>query len=104
MRVLSQITKNRKVEARKSLIFQQAALARPKGVQPVVSNHRLSAAFSFSRRLSPPKPFEPTSFQLVVVQFLIGGFSPPEGRLARGFKPPAFSWWSFSSRFAQIWR
>jgi hypothetical protein len=51
------------------LIFQQAALARPKGVQPVVSNHRLSAAFSFSRRLSPPKPFEPTSFQLVVVQF-----------------------------------
>src|SRR5713101_1055628 len=50
------------------LIFQQAALARPKGVQPVVSNHRLSAAFSFSRRLSPPKPFEPTSFQLVVVQ------------------------------------
>src|SRR2546426_686317 len=30
------------------LIFQQAALARPKGVQPVVSNHRLSAAFSFS--------------------------------------------------------
>ena len=51
------------------LIFQQAALARPKGVQPVVSNHRLSAAFSFSRRLSPPKPFEPTSFQLVVVQW-----------------------------------
>src|SRR5712664_3258769 len=50
------------------LIFQQAALARPKGVQPVVANHRLSAAFSFSRRLSPPKPFEPTSFQLVVVQ------------------------------------
>ena len=51
------------------MIFQQAALARPKGVQPVVSNHRLSAVFSFSRRLSPPKPFEPTSFQLVVVQF-----------------------------------
>jgi len=45
----------------RSLIFQQAALARPKGVQPVVSNHRRSAAFSFSRRLSPPKPFEPTS-------------------------------------------
>jgi hypothetical protein len=33
----------------------------------VVSNHRLSAVFSFSRRLSPPKAFEPTSFQLVVV-------------------------------------
>jgi hypothetical protein len=35
----------------------------------VVSTHRLSAACSFSRRLSPPKPFEPVSFQLVVVQF-----------------------------------
>jgi hypothetical protein len=51
------------------LIFQQTALARPKGIQPVVSNHRLSAVFSFSRRLSSPKPFEPVSFQLVVVQF-----------------------------------
>jgi hypothetical protein len=58
------------LRAAQPLIFQQAALARPKGVQPVVSNHRLSAAFSFSRRLSPPKPFEPTSFQLVVVQSL----------------------------------
>ena len=37
------------------LIFQEAALARPKGAWPVVANHRLSAAFSFSRRLSPPK-------------------------------------------------
>src|SRR6266700_1909392 len=79
------------------LIFQQAALARPKGVQPVVSNHRLSAAFSFSRRLSPPKPFEPTSFQVVGVQFPRGGFSPPEGRLARGCKPPAFSRFLFQS-------
>ena len=49
------------------LIFQEAALARPKGAWPVVANHRLSAVFSFSRRLSPPKVFEPTSFQLVVV-------------------------------------
>ena len=59
------------VRAAQPLIFQQAALARPKGVQPVVSNHRLSAAFSFSRRLSPPKPFAPTSCQLVVVQYII---------------------------------
>ena len=29
--------------------------------------------------------------------FLIGGFSPPEGRLARGFKPPAFSRFLFQS-------
>ncbi len=36
----------------------------------MVSNHRLSAVFSFSRRLSPPKAFEPSSFQLVVVQFI----------------------------------
>jgi len=56
----------KRLYAQQRLIFQQAALARPKGVQPVVSNHRLSAAFSFSRRLSPPKPFEPTSFQLVL--------------------------------------
>ena len=35
----------------------------------MVANHRLSAVFSFSRRLSPPKAFEPASFQLVVVQF-----------------------------------
>jgi len=25
------------------------------------------------------------------IDFPIGGFSPPEGRLARGFKPPAFT-------------
>src|SRR5262245_58167991 len=68
-----------------SLIFQEAALARPKGAWPVVANHRLSAAFSFSRRFSPPKVFEPTSFQLVVVQstatasamkWLVSGISP----------------------------
>jgi len=41
------------------LIFQPAAVARPQGVQSVVSNHRLSAVFSCSRRLSPPNPFEP---------------------------------------------
>jgi hypothetical protein len=29
--------------------------------------------------------------------FPIGGFSPPEGRLARGFKPPAFSRFLFQS-------
>jgi hypothetical protein len=29
--------------------------------------------------------------------FPIGGFSPPEGRLARGFKPPAFSRFPFQS-------
>ena len=33
----------------------------------------------------------------VVVDFPIGGFSPPEGRLARGFKPPAFSRFLFQS-------
>ena len=31
------------------------------------------------------------------VDFPIGGFSPPEGRLARGFKPPAFSRFVFQS-------
>src|SRR4029450_1654348 len=34
---------------------------------------------------------------LVTVDFPIGGFSPPEGRLARGFKPPAFSRFLFQS-------
>jgi hypothetical protein len=57
------------------LDFQQAALARTEGVQSMVANHRLSAAFSFSRRLSQPKPFEPTSVQLVVVQFQMKHFS-----------------------------
>ncbi len=34
---------------------------------------------------------------LAPVDFPIGGFSPPEGRLARGFKPPAFSRFLFQS-------
>jgi len=34
---------------------------------------------------------------LTNVDFPIGGFSPPEGRLARGFKPPAFSRFLFQS-------
>src|SRR5262249_36090577 len=59
------------------LILQSAALARPEGAWPVVSNHRLSAGFSFSRRLSPPKAFEPTSFQLVVVQFIVDFYGDP---------------------------
>ena len=33
----------------------------------------------------------------VNLDFPIGGFSPPEGRLARGFKPPAFSRFLFQS-------
>jgi len=32
-----------------------------------------------------------------LLDFPIGGFSPPEGRLARGFKPPAFSRFLFQS-------
>jgi len=35
--------------------------------------------------------------RLLHVDFPIGGFSPPEGRLARGFKPPAFSRFLFQS-------
>ena len=31
------------------------------------------------------------------LDFPIGGFSPPEGRLARGVKPPAFSRFLFQS-------
>jgi hypothetical protein len=34
---------------------------------------------------------------LQTIDFPIGGFSPPEGRLARGFKPPAFSRFLFQS-------
>ena len=33
----------------------------------------------------------------ITIDFPIGGFSPPEGRLARGFKPPAFSRFLFQS-------
>ena len=31
------------------------------------------------------------------IDFPRGGFSPPEGRLARGYKPPAFSRFLFQS-------
>src|SRR5713226_397419 len=34
---------------------------------------------------------------LYLIDFPIDGFSPPEGRLARGFKPPAFSRFLFQS-------
>jgi hypothetical protein len=37
------------------------------------------------------------STQEQTLDFPIGGFSPPEGRLARGFKPPAFSRFLFQS-------
>jgi hypothetical protein len=37
------------------------------------------------------------SFPSEPIDFPIGGFSPPEGRLARGFKPPAFSRFLFQS-------
>lgn len=33
----------------------------------------------------------------ITVDFPIGGFSPPGGCLARGFKPPAFSRFLFQS-------
>ena len=42
------------------------------------------------QRIDPQMPLAP-------VDFPIGGFSPPEGRLARGCKPPAFSRFLFQS-------
>jgi hypothetical protein len=33
----------------------------------------------------------------MIFDFPTGGFSPPEGRSARGFKPPAFSRFLFQS-------
>jgi hypothetical protein len=51
-----------------------------------------------------PTPFQLTAFLRTLpfvsslqIDFPIGGFSPPEGRLARGFKPPAFSRFLFQS-------
>src|SRR5438874_3202711 len=38
-----------------------------------------------------------THQRTIQLDFPIGGFSPPEGRLARGFKPPAFSRLLFQS-------
>ena len=35
--------------------------------------------------------------EIRMIDFPIGGFSPPEGRLARGCKPPAFSRFLFQS-------
>src|SRR5215467_12791313 len=39
----------------------------------------------------------PLDGSLLMGDFPIGGFSPPEGRLARGCKPPAFSRFLFQS-------
>ena len=40
---------------------------------------------------------DPAKTTATGVDFPIGGFSPPEGRLARGCKPPAFSRFLFQS-------
>jgi lipopolysaccharide/colanic/teichoic acid biosynthesis glycosyltransferase len=42
-------------------------------------------------------PLFPVLGLFIKLAFPIGGFSPPEGRLARGFKPPAFSRFLFQS-------
>ncbi len=45
-----------------------------------------------------PQALQPlAAFHSQDIDFTIGGFSPPEGRLARGFKPPAFSRFLFQS-------
>ena len=44
-----------------------------------------------------PKPLWHRVVFIPHVDFPIGGFSPPEGRLARGCKPPAFSRFLFQS-------
>ena len=43
------------------------------------------------------QPSRPAYGHTVRLDFPIGGFSPPEGRLARGCKPPAFSRFLFQS-------
>ena len=50
-------------------------------------------------RASAPQELDATGCIIApgAIDFLIGGFSPPEGRLARGFKPPAFSRFLFQS-------
>src|SRR5262249_576399 len=48
----------------------------------------------FSKRLSKVREGFGRAY---ILDFPIGGFSPPEGRLARGFKPPAFSRFLFQS-------
>jgi hypothetical protein len=44
-----------------------------------------------------PNGTDLTDIPYTPVDFPIGGFSPPEGRLACGFKPPAFSRFLFQS-------
>ena len=44
-----------------------------------------------------PRRMPDDDAQRTLLDFPIGGFSPPEGRLARGFKPPAFSRFLFQS-------
>ena len=68
----------------------------------------LGSSPSFRPGLSPCTIGSYPSFPVVFIaqsngpalnqlDFPIGGFSPPEGRLARGFKPPAFSRFLFQS-------
>jgi len=52
----------------------------------------------FFARLQGARSCEPSAIHTEgEIDFPIGGFSPPEGRLARGFKPPAFSRFLFQS-------
>ena len=64
----------------------------PLGSDTVRSGH---ARFPIAPVENRTYPFE--GIGLHTFDFPIGGFSPPEGRLARGFKPPAFSRFLFQS-------
>ena len=51
----------------------------------------------FRQRCAPCQQSSSCRYGDYAIDFPIGGFSPPEGRLARGFKPPAFSRFLFQS-------
>jgi hypothetical protein len=83
------------------LITQQQTLAPPPALSTPAS--ALATKIDGLLRHSRPRTFlaiHPPRLEEkrpLLFDFPIGGFSPPEGRLARGFKPPAFSRFLFQS-------
>src|SRR5215831_18075836 len=67
-------------------------------IRPIPPSIMGTVPFTNVRTVLPtfPRQKRPLAF-CRTVDFPIGGFSPPEGRLARGCKPPAFSRFLFQS-------
>jgi hypothetical protein len=85
------LSRARKYELCLILAHQQSGQIPKLLMREILGNVSTMIAFNISH-------VDATMFnQEFALDFPIGGFSPPEGRLARGFKPPAFSRFLFQS-------